>query len=380
MDKETLSNYGWIVICTLVLAVMLALATPFGEYIKAGVWSTTNGLNDTLNKNMEIIGLNGGSGDSDFDTDEDMGSGSFRKEYIRGKQNKDVYVDNDLYLACGMEEGENPLDYFEPIVDAYFLELDQGTAQEGVTNGTGSVIYVYSDSSKTQKLATYTLVIYGDVDGDGCVDVIDAGRIDQHANNLNKIVGVANIRAADVDCDGEITSIDLTRVYYHAIYWRMMPANVSNKQDLFIAVPHTETDAFIDEDSGNYIYGVPEGANPNEYFVVSNGGTFEFKSGANNNVINGTGSIATVYKDANKTEIVSEYTYILFGDVTGDGKISSDDATAMTQHINGTKIITDKAFIFAGDLDYDDAITSEDLDILNKHLNGTELIPPDILH
>ena len=26
MDKETLSNYGWIVICVLVLAVMLALA------------------------------------------------------------------------------------------------------------------------------------------------------------------------------------------------------------------------------------------------------------------------------------------------------------------------------------------------------------------
>ena len=30
MDKETLSNYGWIVICVLVLAVMIALATPFG--------------------------------------------------------------------------------------------------------------------------------------------------------------------------------------------------------------------------------------------------------------------------------------------------------------------------------------------------------------
>jgi hypothetical protein len=64
MDKETLSNYGWIVICTLVLAVMLALATPFGEFIRDGVWSTTNGLNDTLNKNMEIVGLNGGSGDN----------------------------------------------------------------------------------------------------------------------------------------------------------------------------------------------------------------------------------------------------------------------------------------------------------------------------
>jgi hypothetical protein len=64
MHKETLSNYGWIVICTLVLAVMIALATPFGEFIRDGVWSTTNGLNDTLNKNMEIVGLNGSSGDN----------------------------------------------------------------------------------------------------------------------------------------------------------------------------------------------------------------------------------------------------------------------------------------------------------------------------
>ena len=43
MDKETLSNYGWVVICTLVIAIMIALATPFGEYIANGVKSTTTG-------------------------------------------------------------------------------------------------------------------------------------------------------------------------------------------------------------------------------------------------------------------------------------------------------------------------------------------------
>jgi surface protein len=36
MDKSTLSNYGWVVVVTLVLAVMLALATPFGEYVGKG--------------------------------------------------------------------------------------------------------------------------------------------------------------------------------------------------------------------------------------------------------------------------------------------------------------------------------------------------------
>ena len=42
MDKETLSNYGWIVICVLVLSVMIALATPFGTYVSNAVKSTTS--------------------------------------------------------------------------------------------------------------------------------------------------------------------------------------------------------------------------------------------------------------------------------------------------------------------------------------------------
>lgn len=56
MDKNTLSNYGWIVIAVLVLSVMIALATPFGEYIKDAVWSTTEGLFNVQNNALDIIG------------------------------------------------------------------------------------------------------------------------------------------------------------------------------------------------------------------------------------------------------------------------------------------------------------------------------------
>ena len=52
MDKNTLSNYGWIVIAVLVLAVMIALATPFGQYIEQGVRSTTEGLFSTSQNAM----------------------------------------------------------------------------------------------------------------------------------------------------------------------------------------------------------------------------------------------------------------------------------------------------------------------------------------
>ena len=57
MDKETLSNYGWIVICVLIIAVMVALASPFGSYIRSGIENTTQGLYDTERTAMGIAGL-----------------------------------------------------------------------------------------------------------------------------------------------------------------------------------------------------------------------------------------------------------------------------------------------------------------------------------
>ena len=107
MDKETLSNYGWIVICTLVLAVMIALATPFGEYIKDGVWSTTNGLNDTLNKNMEIAGLSG-SGDNTPDEPE-INDFQFGQKYIV------TYSDDD-----------------SDMIGAYYIFYEDGSATMGL--------------------------------------------------------------------------------------------------------------------------------------------------------------------------------------------------------------------------------------------------------
>ena len=54
MDKETLSNYGWVVIVVLILAVMLALATPFGNFVANGVKATTLGFTETISKALGI--------------------------------------------------------------------------------------------------------------------------------------------------------------------------------------------------------------------------------------------------------------------------------------------------------------------------------------
>lgn len=57
MDKETLSNYGWIVICILVMVVMIALATPFGQYIADAFNSASNGIKDVGDNALNSTGL-----------------------------------------------------------------------------------------------------------------------------------------------------------------------------------------------------------------------------------------------------------------------------------------------------------------------------------
>lgn len=52
MDKETLSNYGWVVICIIVLVIMIALATPFGEFVRDAVASATNAFGGIVTAKM----------------------------------------------------------------------------------------------------------------------------------------------------------------------------------------------------------------------------------------------------------------------------------------------------------------------------------------
>ena len=55
MDKETLSHYGWIVILVLILAVLLALASPFGNFIAEGFKATYVGFFQTGENALGII-------------------------------------------------------------------------------------------------------------------------------------------------------------------------------------------------------------------------------------------------------------------------------------------------------------------------------------
>jgi len=53
MDRETLSSYGWVVVVTIVSAVLIALATPFGSFAGTGVVSLSKGYRDAAEKIMD---------------------------------------------------------------------------------------------------------------------------------------------------------------------------------------------------------------------------------------------------------------------------------------------------------------------------------------
>ncbi len=162
MDKETLSNYGWIVICILVLSVMIALATPFGQFIESGVWSVTEGLFDTQENAFDII-----FDESDIQiksSDELYALGRiFQQDSIKSKYiNKDTYynIQQDLdmfaypeeiitnadkiaYLQTASYELENNLELSFAKVEGknYFTGIGSSNSPfMGVLNGNGKTI------------------------------------------------------------------------------------------------------------------------------------------------------------------------------------------------------------------------------------------------
>lgn len=57
MDKQTLSNYGWIIILVLILSVMLALASPFGLFVSDAVKNSVQGLFDVNSSALSTVGI-----------------------------------------------------------------------------------------------------------------------------------------------------------------------------------------------------------------------------------------------------------------------------------------------------------------------------------
>lgn len=157
MDKETLSNYGWIVICVLVLAVMIALATPFGSYVADAVKSTTKGfftVNQEALNSTGLINIEDQDISTPYDnvnTPEDGASGGIGgivdgvKDFI--EDNKDE-IDNVIDDAKDfIEDNEDEIkDTIDDVKDKVDDKIDEITG--GAT--CGNIEHTHEDACYTK--------------------------------------------------------------------------------------------------------------------------------------------------------------------------------------------------------------------------------------
>lgn len=107
------------------------------------------------------------------------------------------YVDADKMYVYGVPAGTT--DFTE------FFTVENGTFEvSGV--GTGANLVVKNTASEV--FATYTLIIFGDVDGNGAVTAVDGAQVKLAALGSELAGGEAAVFAADVDGNGTIAAVD----------------------------------------------------------------------------------------------------------------------------------------------------------------------------
>lgn len=125
---------------------------------------------------------------------------------IVAKDGTTGYVDNERKYVYGVTAGDVAANYFEA-TNGGTLTWDVGTASS--ENGTGATVTL--KDSKGTDVATYTLVIFGDVNGDGAVDSADAVQVKRVSVLLATLDG-AYAFAGDYNADGAVDSADAVAV------------------------------------------------------------------------------------------------------------------------------------------------------------------------
>ena len=100
-------------------------------------------------------------------------------------------------------------------VAAYFAATNNGSVkvvenEQGVANGTGAKVQLLKSNGELYK--EYTLIIFGDVNGDGMVDSADAVSVKRASVLLTTFSDPVEAFAADYNGDGLVDSADAVAV------------------------------------------------------------------------------------------------------------------------------------------------------------------------
>jgi len=135
--------------------------------------------------------------------------------------------------------------------------------------------------------------------------------------------------------------------------------------------------SYVVNESGNAISGVSVGSSTADVlsgisFTGSYSGRIVNSDGSDNNGKIGTGNQLVVTNGSGYT--VYDYTFVVYGDVNGDGEISSMDLAYVKRHILGGKAL-EGAYALAGDANRaGDSITSLDLAYIKRAVLGGKSI------
>lgn len=105
-------------------------------------------------------------------------------------------------LRYGLDTEQEKIE--EAIVKMHPLITEIEIEKSAKLGGTGTKI---TGSSKTTTIAEFTVIYYGDANGDGAVNQIDLTMLNQHINNTSSLTSIQQ-KAMDLNHDGQIDNTD----------------------------------------------------------------------------------------------------------------------------------------------------------------------------
>lgn len=117
----------------------------------------------------------------------------------------------DGLVPATIASGEDLLALVKAAAPAGYTATLETVASAAGYYGTGATVKVNVAELSGQTVATYTVVIYGDVNGDGAVDAFDAAVLDLGLADVQALTGAYGL-AADTNADAQVAVADYTLV------------------------------------------------------------------------------------------------------------------------------------------------------------------------
>ena len=145
----------------------------------------------------------------------------------------DMHVEGLVYELNSVSEFKNRINIDNVYIKVFNIEGVELIDSEPI--GTGATVYIY-DSTTHELVNMYTVVLYGDVNGDGVINDFDRDIISAVASCQYKIENEWLLMAADTNHDGAVDAFDVieTELQYldmHNIEQVNNSAYISKKED-----------------------------------------------------------------------------------------------------------------------------------------------------